>query len=244
MHYNKALNYPDDYMRENIMGPNPLKLLEEIMTLHPLQEGMTVLDLGCGRGVTSASLAKDYGLRVFAADLWIDPTDNKQRFDAMGLSSDQIVPLRAEAHELPFAQEFFDAVVSIDSYHYFGLDPAYLGKHLLPLAKRSAPILIVVPGLKRDIHDDIPQEMLQSWSPEDLDTIHDAAYWRNVLSAAPEAELLQITEMEGYEECWSDWLATDNEYAVSDRKAMEAGAGKYMNMLAIVLRRKNIMNNE
>jgi cyclopropane fatty-acyl-phospholipid synthase-like methyltransferase len=198
MHYIKALNYPDDYMRENIMGPNPLKLLEEIMTLHPLQEGMTVLDLGCGRGVTSVSLTKGYGLRVFAADLWIDPTDNKQRFDAMGLSSDQIVPLRAEAHELPFAQEFFDAVVSIDSYHYFGLDPAYLGKHLLPLVKRGGFLLIVVPSMKRDIHDDIPPEMLLSWPPEALDTIHDATYWRNVLSATDQAEIVHIGEMEGY----------------------------------------------
>ncbi|MEL7602605.1 MAG: SAM-dependent methyltransferase, partial [Bacillota bacterium] len=167
-----------------------------------------------------------------------DPTDNKQRFDAMGLSPDQIVPLRAEAHELPFAQEFFDAVVSIDSYHYFGLDSAYLGKHLLPLVKRGGPILIVVPGMKRDIHDNIPPEMLISWSPEDLDTIHDAAYWRNVLSTTPEAELLQIAEMEGYEECWNEWLACDHEYAISDRKSMEAGAGRYMNLLAIVLRRK------
>lgn len=237
MKYNIALGYPNDHIRENIMGPNPLKLLEEIMTLHPIQKGMTVLDLGCGRGVTSVSLVQDYGLRVFAADLWIDPTDNKQRFDAMGLSSDKIIPLRAEAHELPFAQEFFDAVVSIDSYHYFGLDPEYLGKHLLPLVKRGGPILVVVPGMKRDIHDNIPSEMLISWSPEDLDTIHDAAYWRTVLSATTEAEILQMTEMEGYEECWNDWLACDHEYAVSDRKAMEAGAGKYMNLLAIVLRR-------
>lgn len=243
MYYQKALGYPDGYMRENIMGPNPLKLLEEILALHPLQEGMTVLDLGCGRGVTSVSLAKDYGVKVFAADLWIDPTDNKRRFDAMGLSVDQIVPLRAEAHELPFAQEFFDAVVSIDAYHYFGLDPAYLGRHLLPLVKRGGFLLIAVPGMKRDIHDDIPPEMLLSWPPEALDTIHDAAYWRNVLAATEEAEIVHIDEMEGYEECWNDWLATDNEYAVSDRKAMEAGAGKYMNMLAIVLRRKLLIVN-
>lgn len=72
MNYNKALGYSGEFIRENIMGPNPLKLLEEIMTLHPIQEGMTVLDLGCGRGVTSVSLVQDYGLRVFAADLWIE----------------------------------------------------------------------------------------------------------------------------------------------------------------------------
>jgi len=30
--------------------------------------------------------------------------------------------LRIEAHDLPFAQEFFDVALSIDSYHYFGVD--------------------------------------------------------------------------------------------------------------------------
>ena len=238
MKYTKCMNYSEDFIRENIMGPNAIKLLEELLTLQFLPAWATVLDLGCGRGLTSIFLAKEYGHRVFAADLWIDPTDNKQRFDVIGLSSEQIIPLRAEAHELPFAQEFFDAVVSVDSYHYFGLDSMYLGKHLLPLVKRGGYILIVVPGMKRDIHDDIPPEMLLSWSAEDLETIHDAAYWRNILSAEKDAELLRIEEMEGYEECWNDWLLSDNEYAVGDRKAMQAGAGTYMNMLAIVLRRK------
>ena len=33
-------------------------------------------------------------------------------------------------------------------------------------------------------------------------------------------------------------LAQENEYAVGDRKAMEAGGGKYLNFIAIVLRKK------
>jgi hypothetical protein len=36
-------------------------------------------------------------------------------------------------------------------------------------------------------------------------------------------------------ECWNDWLACDNEYAVAECKSMEAEAG--MNLLTIVLRR-------
>ena len=44
--------------------------------------------------------------------------------------------------------------------------------------------------------------------------------------------------MEDAEECWNDWLACDNEYAQNDRAAMQAGAGKYMNFIAIILRRQ------
>ncbi|NLF27946.1 MAG: methyltransferase domain-containing protein [Clostridiales bacterium] len=238
MKYEKTSAYDKDLVDACLMGPNAMKLLEELLSMYPLTPGETVFDLGCGMGLTSMFAAREYGVRVFAADLWIAPSDNKQRFDRMGFTSGEIIPLRAEAHNLPFADGFFDTIISIDAYHYFGLDSEYLGKHLLPLVKRGGRILIAVPGMKVDIHDNLPREMTLSWSAEDLETIHDAAHWRKILEATPEAEILSIDEMAGYEECWSDWLACGNPYAVNDRKAMEAGAGKYMNLLAIALRRK------
>jgi cyclopropane fatty-acyl-phospholipid synthase-like methyltransferase len=237
MKYLKAEKYDPNLVKECIMGPNPMKLLEELLTLHPLAPGETVLDLGCGKGVTSIFLAQEYRVRVFATDLWISPSENKKRFDEVGLSTHQIIPIKAEAHDLPYAEEFFDTVISIDSYHYFGLDKNYLGRHLLPLVKPGGHILIVVPGLKKDIHDNIPPEMLLSWSAEDIQTLHDPAYWREIIEATPGIEILICEELTGFAECWNDWLACDNEYAISDRKSMEAGAGKYMNLLAIVLRK-------
>lgn len=44
--------------------------------------------------------------------------------------------------------------------------------------------------------------------------------------------------MKSFDECWNDWLACDNEYAIGDRPSMNAGAGKYMNFIAIILRRQ------
>lgn len=37
---------------------------------------------------------------------------------------------------------------------------------------------------------------------------------------------------------WTDWLKQDNEYAIGDRKSMEACGGKYLNFIKIVLRKK------
>ena len=34
---------------------------------------------------------------------------------------------------------------------------------------------------------------------------------------------VQVREMESHEEFWTDWLRQDNEYAIGDRKVMEAG---------------------
>ena len=237
MNYPRANRLDPILIKENIMGPNPAKLLEELLERFPLEPGQTIMDLGCGQGVTSIMLAKEYHQRVFAVDLWISASENWQRFLAQGLTNQQIVPIHEDARELPFAENFFDAVVSIDSYHYFGLDKTYLGKHLLPLVKPGGWLLFVVPGFHHDVHANIPKEMLLSWSPEDLDTLHDADYWRDVISATEGVDIISIDEMESNEECWQEWLDTENEYAVMDRAAMNAGAGKYMNFVAIALKK-------
>ena len=50
--------------------------------------------------------------------------------------------------------------------------------------------------------------------------------------------MLAVREMESHDEVWADWLKQENEYAVGDRKAMAAGAGRYLNFIAIVLRKR------
>lgn len=44
-----------------------------------------VCDLGSGQGLTSVFLAKEYGLKVYATDLWSNSEENRRFFDAYGL---------------------------------------------------------------------------------------------------------------------------------------------------------------
>ena len=238
MEYTRSNRYDINLVREKSMGPNPIKLEEELLADHRIPQGATVMDLGSGQGLTSVFLVKEYGFRVFAADLWSNPTENKRFFDQTGLTTEQIIPIHADANDLPFAEEFFDAVISTDSYQYFGRDPEYLGKHLLPFVKHGGYLYIVVPGMKKDCHDNLPAELLLSWTPEQLDYLHDTTYWTNIICQTEGIEILSIHEMESNEEVWNDWLACDNEYARGDRKSMEAGGGRYLNFVAIVLQRK------
>lgn len=238
MNYIKSGKYQTHDLMKRIMGPNPLKLEEELLIEHKIKDGAVVCDLGSGQGLTSVFLAKEYGFKVYATDLWSDPCENARFFEMMGLCEEQIVPIKADATDLPFEKDFFDAVVSIDSYNYFGRDTHYLDDKLLPFIKSGGYIYITVPGMKKDCHDNLPQELLLSWTPEQLDYIHDIDYWANIVSACRNAEVISIKEMESNEECWSDWLMQENEYAVGDRKAMYAGGGKYLNFIAIVLQKK------
>ena len=238
MHYSKSEKYNSPALQAKIMGPNPVKLVEELLLDHRIPGGAVVCDLGSGQGLTSVFLAKEFGFTVYAADLWSDPEENRRFFDEMGLSREQIIPIKADAADLPFEKEFFDAVVSTDSYNYFGRDPRYLDEKLLPFVKSGGYLYIAIPGMKKDLHDALPPELLLSWTPEQLDYLHDADYWRKITGQCRGAEVLSVQEMESNEEVWADWLKRENEYAVGDRKAMEAGGGKYLNFIAIVLRKK------
>ena len=92
--------------------------------------------------------------------------------------------------------------------------------------------------MKQDCHDQLPSELLLSWTPEQLDYMHDVVYWRSMVSQSKDAEVLEVSQMESNEEVWADWLRQENQYAIGDRKAMEAGGGKYLNFIKIVLRKK------
>lgn len=174
---------------------------------------------------------------MYAADLWSDPNENREFFDEMGLDRKQIIPVKADASNLPFEKEFFDAVVSTDSYNYFGRDEKYLDEKLLPFVKSGGYIYIAIPGMKKDCHDNLPPELLLSWTPEQLEYMHDVEYWTDMVKKCDGAEIIKVEEMESNDEVWHDWLIQDNEYAIGDRKSMDAGGGKYLNFIAIVLKK-------
>ena len=106
MEYIRSEKYNTKAINNLFMGPNPIKLTEELLLDHQIPDGATVMDLGCGRGVTSVFLVKEYGFRVFATDLWISATENRQFFDRMGLTSDRIIPIHADARRFLMPKSF------------------------------------------------------------------------------------------------------------------------------------------
>ena len=89
--YPRSERYDASWIEQNWMGPNPLWLLEDLSGHMDLRPGMKVLDMGCGKGITSVFLAKEYGVTVFANDLWISATDNLRRFEDAGVA-DRVFP--------------------------------------------------------------------------------------------------------------------------------------------------------
>ncbi|HBF65855.1 MAG TPA: SAM-dependent methyltransferase, partial [Clostridium sp.] len=108
--------------------------------------------------------------------------------------------------------------VSTDSYNFWGRDGEYLDAKLLPFVKSGGYLYVCVPGMKKDCHDNLPEELLLSWTPEQLAYLHDITYWKEILSHSKNADIISIYEMKGdNNELWSDWLNQENAIAVNDR---------------------------
>ncbi|MFC7622109.1 SAM-dependent methyltransferase [Microlunatus sp. GCM10028923] len=200
--YPRSSTYDTVWVSLNLMGPNSLWLMEDLAEGLDLHEGDRVLDLGCGSAITSIFLAREYGVRVTAADLWIDPTENQARIDEAGVGH-LVTPLRVEAHALPFAHESFDTIVSVDAYHYFGTDVRYLSQ-LKKLVRADGRIGIVVPGNSID-PDDRPDDVQGPWPDRhgaDWFTFRSAQWWERHWRRTPGISIRSSSMIKDGWELW------------------------------------------
>lgn len=238
MKYLKYNELNQDFVKKNMMGPNSMIMLEYLLQGIKLKKGMKVLDLGCGTGLTSIYLVKEYGVQVYAMDLWVTEEENRNRFKEIGMEND-IIPIHADASkELPFKEEFFDAVISVDSYHYFGFDEHYFDTKLGPYIKENALIAIGVPGMKKEIHNNVPDEMKEYWPKDTLKTWQTCEAWEKLLSKSKLLYIDKIAELDCFNDAWSSWLATKNSYAIRDKKMIAADDGRFMNLVGIIGHRR------
>ena len=201
----RSAKYDRDWALENMMGPNALWLTESLAECMGLSPEMRVLDMGCGKGLSSIFLAKEYGVQVWATDLWVDASDNFGRICAAGVE-DRVFPIHAEAHDLPFADGFFDAMISVGAYHYFGTDDLYLENHMARLVKPGGQMGIVAPGLVEELtSDEAPGHLRQYWEPAFF-SLHSPAWWKRhwERSGLVDVELADLLP-----DGWRHWMASD-----------------------------------
>jgi cyclopropane fatty-acyl-phospholipid synthase-like methyltransferase len=214
---------------------NALWMTEWLAEAMDLRPGMRVLDLGCGRAMSSIFLRREFGVQVWATDLWFDVAENGQRIRDAGVE-DGVFPVHADARSLPFATEFFDAVTSIDSFIYYGTDDLYLN-YLARFVKPGGQVGIAGGGLVREIEGPVPDH-LREWWTQDLWCLHSAAWWRRHWERTGIMDIdLADTMADGWQR-WLDWhrtVAPANEVEI---KAVEADRGSYLGYVRLVGRRR------
>ena len=228
----RASAYHPDWIAAGVGGgANPLWLTEWLTGALDLRPGMRVLDLGCGCALSSIFLHREFGVDVWATDLWFSASENLQRIQDAGAGGG-VFPIHAEARSLPFAAAFFDAIVSIDSFPYYGTDDMYLSA-LARFVKPGGAIGIAGAGLVREIDGPLPDHLRDWWTP-DLWALHSAAWWRRHWERTGILEIaLADTLTDGWR-LWRDWhkaIAPDN---LAEIQALEADRGEYLGYVRVV----------
>jgi SAM-dependent methyltransferase len=227
--------HPEWVLKNASGGANSLWLTEWLAPAMHFSPGMRVLDLGCGKACSSIFLHREFGVQVWAADLWISPSENIQRIRDAGVD-DGVFPLHVNARALPFAAGFFDAIVCIDSFIYFGADDLYLN-YLAQFVKPDGRIGIAGAGLVQEFEGELP-EHLRDWWSQDAWALHSAAWWRRHWERTGIVDIeVEETMPDGWK-LWLDWhyaVAPDN---AAEIKAVEDDRGRNLGNVRVVGRRR------
>lgn len=217
-------------LNERLMGPDCTIILNELLEGYENNDEIRILDLGCGKGLTSIYLAEKYkNAVIFAVDLWVDANNNYIFFKENNLDN-RIIPLNCNAEKLPFAENYFDIIVSIDAYHYFVTDKLFFKEKIKPYLKDNGLIFIAVPGMKDD-YEKVPQDLKGFISDENFRFFKSIKYYENILKE--NIKEIKIEEMKCFNEAWDSWLTTDNPYAVEDIELLKSDNGKFLNLIGI-----------
>ena len=225
-----------------MMGPNSVRVLEELFGKYPLQLSFDnlILDLGCGKGLTSLVIAKETGARVYANELWISAEENEKRFDEWSVGG-QVIPVCEDANHLHFEEKKFNALVSIDSYHYFAGRKGFFQEKILPFIKDGGVVLIGIPGLK-DKYTDRAEELLSDWLGDEAYMLKSPKTWKELIGNSNRIESVETWEMDCFDKAWSEWLAVDNKFAQGDKQHFETIIRPYTCFVGIYIKLKKATN--
>ena len=134
------------------MEAHHISITEQTLAMMNLKPGDRVLDLGCGAGWASRMIAKAVANgRQTRTSCGIDVADEMiRRARAGSVDQDNVMFVVGSAQQIPWEENFFDKVLSVESFYYY----ADQDRALAELFRVMAPLgeLYILINLYRDNH--------------------------------------------------------------------------------------------
>lgn len=176
--FSLSSKYDLETVKSRSVGGNVLYNLESLVRNMTITPGMNVLDLACGKAVSSVFLAKEFRARVFAVDSQYNATENQKFIEESGVAGN-VIPLKIDARQLPFAKNYFDCIIITNSFTYFGTDDKFL-PYLLKFLKPGGQIGVADICFRTEVHTlaDVPAFLKHDFSNYWYQ-IHALEWWIN-----------------------------------------------------------------
>ena len=174
-------------------------------------------------------------MQVWATDLWINASENIQRIRDAGVE-EGVFPLHADARALPFAAEFFDAIVCLDAFYYFGTDDLYLN-YLAQFVKPGGPVGFAGAGLVQEIDGPVPDHLREFWT-QSMWSLHSAAWLRRHWERTRILDIVVADTMHEGWKLWLEWHRTGFPDNSPEINTLEADRGRYLGYVRVVGRRR------
>lgn len=216
----RILKYDAAMVRKCMAGPNALLLTDELTQKMHLGPGMLVLDLGCGRGLSSVFLAKEYGVSVYAVDKNVYAQETVRMLKDIGMDS-HVFPVQADAGALPIPEGTMDALVCVNAWHNFGMEAGFLNEKIRPVLKPGAEAGFVLLG--RDKRCEKKQTQTESpafWTMEE---------WK-VWFISEGLEIDVCDQLSCTQRAWKEWMAATSTQMTEE----EINAAKVNEDLALI----------
>ena len=159
-----AINNADELLRDEFnrwaeagkgeeMERHHLDITEKTVRMMALRPGERVLDLGCGAGWASRILARlvGEGPEGFGQVVGLDISDEMVRRARSGSKDfDNVMFCVGSAEQIPWEENFFDKILSVESFYYYANQERALAELFRVLAPKGELFILI--NLYKDNH--------------------------------------------------------------------------------------------
>ncbi|WP_456275357.1 SAM-dependent methyltransferase [Bacillus sp. AK128] len=212
-------------------GPATFEMALPLVEALQIKPGMRILEVGGGSGQIATTIAKTWDATVVTLEPWAKDNEIQAYAKELGVEN-QVLQMKVKAQSLPFAEQTFDAILSIGSFEMIGDERPIALAEMIRVAKTGARIGIAEPMC---LLEEMPLELV------DLDRKFNLGFQQcfstlewNVNLFADQG--LTVAEYYYFKEAYDWWLQYRDKASISDaeRELINKDRGRWISLGLVV----------